>query len=317
MKRNAVVRHVTLGALVTGLVPLTAPGAGAGPNDGSAAALCRSTFGDRGPTEGQVVGEGPSGDSMMVSVGWNPQDWPKDIGRIVTCVSVDGRAVPELATSAVGPPNTGSLMLDLTLPPGEPGALVCEQSVLVGKDDAPGRTPPTSPVCFKLRAPDPPPPTRAGGRTTAGPPAPGPVAPVGPPAPPAPGPVAPVRPPAPPAPVSPPVAVPKAPITPPAPRPGPRSAPPARAAFEAAVGATPRPPARPATAAAPAARAETAAPAASPASGDPAAAPATALARTGIDEHIPLAGAGVLFAFGGLAIMFGEPRRRSWSGGTA
>jgi hypothetical protein len=312
MKRKSVVRQVTLGALATGLVPLTAAGAGAGPTDGSGAALCRSTFGDRGPTEGQVVGEGPSGDSMVVSVGWNPRDWPGDIGRIVTCVSVDGRAVPELANSTVGPPNTGSLMLDLTLPPGEPGALVCEQSVLVGKDDTPGRTPPTSPVCFKLRASDPPAPTRAGGRASAGTPAPGPPAPVGPPAPPAP--------------VSPPVAAPKAPTTPPALRPGPgpdpASTPPARAAFEAAVGATRTPSVRPAaTAATPAPKARAAAGAATPAAAtatpDPAAAPATALARTGIDEHIPLTGAGALFAFGGLAIMFGEPRRRSWSGRTA
>ena len=242
---------------------------------------------------------------MMVSVGWNPEDWPQDIGRIVTCVSVDGRGVPELATSTVGPPNTGSLMLGLTLPPGEPGALVCGQSVLVGKYDTPGRTPPTNPVCFKLRAPDPPPPTRAAGRATAATPAQGPAAPVGPPAPPAPVPQ---------------VAVPKAPTTPPAPRPGPgprpASTPPARAAFEAAAGVTRTPPARPATAATPAPTARDAT-AATPATADPAAAPATALARTGIDEHIPLAGAGVLFAFGGLAIMFGEPRRRSWSGRTA
>ncbi|HET9771886.1 MAG TPA: hypothetical protein VFS16_13425, partial [Acidimicrobiia bacterium] len=143
MKRTTVVRHVTLGALATGLVPLTALGAGAGQHDGSAAGLCRSTFGDRGPAEGRVVGEGPSGDSMIVSVGWDPQDWPGDIGRIVTCVSVDGRAVPELATSTIEPPNTGSLMLDLKLPAGEPGSLVCEQSVLVGKGDTPGRTPPS------------------------------------------------------------------------------------------------------------------------------------------------------------------------------
>ena len=318
MKRKAVVRQVTLGALATGLVPLTAAGAGAGPNDGSAAALCRSAFGDRGPTEGRVVGEGPSGDSMVVSVGWNPRDWPGDIGRIVTCVSVDGRAVPGLATSTVGPPNTGSLMLDLTLPPGEPGALVCEQSVLVGKGDAPGRTPPTGPVCFKLRASDPPPPTRAGGRASSGTPTPGPAAPVGPPAP--------AGPPAPPAPVSPPVAVPKAPGSPPAARPGPgpdpASTPPARAIPGASPARTP--PVRQAAAAAtpaPTPRAAAAVPAASPATTDQAttdpAAPATALARTGIDEHIPLAGAGALFAFGGLAIMFGEPRRRSWSGRTA
>jgi hypothetical protein len=41
-----------------------------------------------------------------------------------------------------------------------------------------------------------------------------------------------------------------------------------------------------------------------------AATPATALARTGIDNHVPLAGAGGFLALGGAAIIFGAPRRR-------
>jgi hypothetical protein len=309
MKRKAVVRHVTLGALATGLLPLTAAGVGAEPAD-SAAALCRSTFGDGGPTEGRIVGEGPSGDSMEVGIGWNPSDWPGDqIGRIVTCVSVDGKAVPHLATSTVGPPNTGSLTLDLTLPAGEPGSVVCEQSVLVGKDDAPGRTPPTGPVCFKLRASDPPPPTRAGGSTFAGPEAPrpaGPAAPVSPVPPAAPAPSAQAGPPAPSRPAVPPASKPS--------RPDPASTPPARAAFEAAASAVRTPPVRitaPAAAAPTASPAATAAPA--PAVPPAAGAPGTALARTGIENQIPLAGAGVLLAFGGAAILFGQPGRRSWS----
>jgi len=39
-------------------------------------------------------------------------------------------------------------------------------------------------------------------------------------------------------------------------------------------------------------------------------APATALARTGLESHIPLAGAGGFLALGGLAVMFGAPARR-------
>jgi hypothetical protein len=156
MKGKAMFRHVTLGALATGLIPLTASGAGAGPA-GDGAALCRSTFGDRGPAGGPVVGEGPSGDPMVVSIGWNPGDWSDGrLGRIVTCVSADGHAVPTLATATVSPPNTGSLTLKLTLPAGEPGTLVCERSVLVGTGDAAGDDRATSPVCFKLRAAGPP-----------------------------------------------------------------------------------------------------------------------------------------------------------------
>jgi hypothetical protein len=52
-----------------------------------------------------------------------------------------------------------------------------------------------------------------------------------------------------------------------------------------------------------------AAPAASPVATDAAGAPAT-LARTGLENQIPLAGAGLLLALGGAAIIFGEPRRR-------
>src|SRR5207244_2221497 len=78
------------------------------------------------------------------------------------------------------PPNAGSLTLRLTLPPGEPGSLVCQQSVLVGTGSTEGRTRPTSPVCFKLRAAEPPPPTRAGGRTSEGAPGPAPARPPAP-----------------------------------------------------------------------------------------------------------------------------------------
>jgi hypothetical protein len=224
-------------------------------------------------------------------------------------VSVDGRSAPELATSTVEPPNTGSLMLDLTLPAGEPGSLVCEQSVLVDGRDAPGRIPPTSPACFKLRASDAPAPVKSGGRTSAEAPAPArnpaaPSASAGRPA----GPLAPT-----PGPAGPP-----APVGPPAP--GARTAAGSRSARSAvseppstlaAVRGTPT--ARDSAQAAPLRTAATGAltvPAASPAATDAAGAPATALPRTGLEHQIPLAGAGLLLALGGAAIIFGEPRRR-------
>jgi hypothetical protein len=337
MNRKAVVRHVTLGAVVTGLVPLTAAGAGAGPAGGSAAALCRSAFGERGPAGGPVVGEGPSGDPMSVSLGWEPADWPDGLRQIVTCVSVDGHGVPALTTVTDAPSNTGSLGLDLMLPSGEPGSLVCERSVLVGSGSE-GRTRPTSPVCFKLRAADPPPPTKAGGRASDGAPAPGgtapgprtpngpgapavgsgPNAPAGPPARTpnvAPGPVgrraANAHAPLPNGPAGPPAPVPTGQPAPGARNrmgsPDPASTPPARAAFEAAAGAA-SPRSRLATVATP-----PAAPATAPATltGRPAGAPVTALPRTGLDNHIPLAGAGGLLALGGAFVVLAEPRRRA------
>ncbi|HVW33916.1 MAG TPA: hypothetical protein VHL53_15365 [Acidimicrobiia bacterium] len=306
MKRKRLARQLTLGALVTGLVPLTAAaGAGAGPAEGRAG-LCRSTFGEQGPSGGQVVGEGPSGDPMPITIGWEPNEWADGLGQIVTCMSVAGHGVASLTSVTDNPPNTGSLTLALTLPAGDPGSLACEQSVLVGRGATEGRTGLTSPVCFKLRASDPPPPTGHGRTTRDATPA-GPKAPPGPPAPAG----QPARP------------APAAELA--------RSTPPARASFEAALGGLPIPglagvvaKAPVASAAAVAAPAATAAPAvAAPAASGGAAggaapvrssavpgAPVTSLARTGFDHRVPLAGAGGFLAIGGLSILFGAPGRR-------
>src|SRR5918992_3844131 len=152
MNRTAVIRNLVLGALITGVAPLTGAGIAAGAAEEPPAALCRSTFGGSGPVGGPVVGEGPSGDPMSTTIGWDPSDWSDGLREIVTCVSVGGRAVPSLTRSLPTPRNEGSRAISLTLPPGTPGALVCEQSVLVGAGDAAGRHRTTNPVCFKLRA---------------------------------------------------------------------------------------------------------------------------------------------------------------------
>lgn len=112
--------------------------------------------------------------------------------------------------------------------------------------------------------------------------------------------------------------VPGAPAVPPVAkpsRPDAVSTPPARAAFEAAASAPRTSAVRTATPAvgattAPSAAVPATASATVPAAGE---APATALATTGIENQIPLAGAGILLAFGGAAILFGQPGRRSWS----
>ncbi|MEW6475684.1 MAG: hypothetical protein AB1679_25800 [Actinomycetota bacterium] len=349
MKRKKVVRNVTLATLATGVVaPLSGLGADAAAAGPSPAALCSSTFGDRGPAGGKVVGEGPPGDSMTVTIGWEPADWPDGLREVVTCLSIDGKAVPGLARLTTKPPNAGNIAVDLRLPPGAPGALVCQNSILVGTGATEGRQRSTGAVCFKLRAAEellagpetatrttPPAgtePVRIPNTHPSGPPA-APRVPAGQAAAPAP---APSR----------------------TPAPMPSSTPPARAAFEAARGAarSPQawsaPPARPASArpaparpapaapsvtragqaadelartpsvgdrtaaaaAAPTARAPrgtvatAGAPAASGAPGPDAA--RSALPRTGVGDKIPLAGAGTLMALGGAAIILGEPRRR-------
>lgn len=312
MDRKALIRNLLTVAVVTGLAPLGGAGVDPASAGESPAALCRSTFGEGGPAGGPVVGEGPGGDPMTTTIGWDPFDWSGGLREIVTCVSVGGRAAPELTTSKSMPRNDGSLVITLTLPVGVPGSLICEQSILLGAGSAGPRT--TSPVCFKLRAGETPP--------GFGAPAPGGFAA---PAPPAPAPAAP----APAAPAGPPAPAPKAPVHPPAAYPA--STPPARAAFEAARGgfdvpvvrpvppdpvarvAVPAPawpdPVSPAPTARPRPSAVAAA-AAAPAPGIPAGAPVTSLARTGIDEHIPLASAGGFLAIGGAAIIFSAPGRR-------
>jgi hypothetical protein len=152
MRHSGVIGHVTLGVLAAGLVPLTSAGAGAGPEPASPAAVCGSAFGARGPSGGPVVGEGPSGDPMSVNVAWDPGEWPTGLREIVTCLSVGGRSMPALASITVDPPNAGTVTVNFALPAGDPGTLVCQESVLIGTGSTEGRTRPTDPVCFKLRA---------------------------------------------------------------------------------------------------------------------------------------------------------------------
>ena len=240
---------------------------------------------------------------MTVTVGWKP-----------VLAGAAGWSPASASTASASPISPGDRPAQHRQPDrrpdaaaGAPGSLVCQQSVLIGKGESDGREHSTSPACFKLRAADPPPPTRAGGRTPGRSARPR-LGSRGPPAPPAP----PAR------------RRPRPPARRPAPGrpsrrgspPGHVATPPARAAFEAAASAAAIPAARTATPAATPAKAAPAAGRATPTAGRPPLTlpPPRALARTGIDEHIPLAGAGALFAIGGLAIMFGRPRRRSWSG---
>jgi hypothetical protein len=162
--------YVGLVALGIGL-PLTSAAAGPAPSAAPTApdAVCRAAFGERGPVNGPVVGEGPSGDPMSVTVAWDPSEWPTGLREIVTCLSVGGHALPALASTTVRPPNAGTVTVNFTLPAGDPGTLVCQESVLIGTGSTEGRTRPTNPVCFKLRAAeDTAAPSASGGRAPSG-----------------------------------------------------------------------------------------------------------------------------------------------------
>ena len=339
MKHKKAVRNVTLG-LATGLVPLAGAGIdAAAAGESPPTALCQSWFGERGPVGGPTVGEGPPGDMMTVTVGWEPGTWPDGLREVVNCVGIDGHLVADLTRSTLTPRNTGNLIVDLLLPQGTPGSLVCQQSVLLGKGKAEGREHSTAPVCFKLRAAE----ELAGGPGVADDQTPPPSK-------------APIRVPATPPPPTTgraPAVEAAAPAPSAAPKPVLGSTPPARAAYEAARGATKSPaawsaaPARITRPAMPTATALEAAPAptelartppvergtpgaagvagsnsaarngasvagapGAPGAGAVVTAPRDALPHTGLGDKIPLAGAGSLLAFGGAAIILGEPRRR-------
>jgi hypothetical protein len=316
MKHKKAVRNVTFG-LATGLVPLAGAGvSAAAAGESPPSALCQSWFGERGPVGGPIVGEGPPGDIMTVTVGWETGTWPDGLREVVNCVGIDGHLVADLTRSTLTPRNTGNLIVDLLLPHGAPGSLVCQQSVLLGKGKAEGREHSTAPVCFKLRAAEElaagpgsadeqtPPASKAPIRVPATPPSHPPTSAQLPAASPAVG-----------------------QNTAPAPTSS-SSTPPARAAFEAARGggrAAPRdavPDPRlsvgvpapvwpaPATQASPAKAAARPAAAATQPKGAATGARSTSLARTGLEHHIPLAGAGGFLALGGAAIIFGAPRGR-------
>ena len=153
MRRSGMIGHMGLAALAIGL-PLTSAAAGsAAPAPPLAPdGVCRAAFGVRGPAGGPVVGEGPSGDPMSVTVAWDPAEWPTGLREIATCLSVGGHALAELSSITVAPPNAGSVTVNFTLPAGAPGSLVCEESVLVGTGSTEGRSRPTEAACFKLRA---------------------------------------------------------------------------------------------------------------------------------------------------------------------
>src|SRR5436305_8933653 len=149
--RRALCRAVVVTALgVVGLVGsggavLAATPQTAGPQPGSPeqmayfADTCRHEL-QRPPIGGveNVTSPGPgravAGDVIDVTLTWDPADWNDTwVEKVLNCVSVDGKPVPELSDEERPSPNDGAYERDLAVPAGiGAGHLPCEQGFVYG-----------------------------------------------------------------------------------------------------------------------------------------------------------------------------------------
>jgi hypothetical protein len=122
-----------------------------------------------------VTSPGPgtamAGDVIDISISWDPADFDDTwIEKVLNCVSIDGKAVPELSDEERPAPNDGAFDRELALPKDiKGGLLVCEQGFVYGNLSRGGYSLISSPrVCFTTEEapPPPPPPTTAPPTTT-------------------------------------------------------------------------------------------------------------------------------------------------------
>jgi hypothetical protein len=134
---------------------------------------CRQEL-ERPPIGGvqNITSPGPgravAGDVIDVHLTWDPADWNDTwVEKVLNCVSVDGKAVPELSDEERPSPNNGAYDRELNVPVDiGAGHLLCEQGFVFGVLSRGGYSQTSSPrVCFTT-ATAPPPPTT----TTAPPP---------------------------------------------------------------------------------------------------------------------------------------------------
>ena len=145
-----------------------------------------------------------AGDAVDINLTWDPADWNDTwVEKVLDCVSVDGKPVPQLSAEERPSPNDGTYERELAVPADiDAGHLLCEQGFVFGLLSRGGYSQTSSPrVCFTTEAapPPPPPPTTAPpSTTTTAPPTTTTTAPAvrsaaGAPAPPPPAPPAPAR----------------------------------------------------------------------------------------------------------------------------
>jgi hypothetical protein len=113
-----------------------------------------------------VTSPGPgtvtAGDVVDIRLTWDPADWNDTwVEKVLNCVSVDGKPVPELTDEERPAPNDGAYDRQLEVPADIGGGhLLCEQGFVYGVLSRGGYSQTSSPrVCFTTEALPPPPPT--------------------------------------------------------------------------------------------------------------------------------------------------------------
>jgi hypothetical protein len=163
-----------VGFLSGGGAALAATSQTPGPDPGSPEQMsyfadqCRHEL-QRPPIGGMenVTSPGPgtamAGDVIDVRLTWDPADWNDTwVEKVLDCVSVDGKPVPELTDEERPAPNDGAYDRELQVPADiGAGHLLCEQGFVYGVLSRGGYSQTSSPrVCFTTEAlPPPPPPT--------------------------------------------------------------------------------------------------------------------------------------------------------------
>jgi hypothetical protein len=113
-----------------------------------------------------VTSPGPgtamAGDIIDIRLTWDPADFDDTwIEKVLNCVSIDGKPVPEMTDEERPAPNDGAFDRELAVPDDiESGHLLCEQGFAYGNLSRGGYSLISSPrVCFTTEAAPPPPPT--------------------------------------------------------------------------------------------------------------------------------------------------------------
>jgi hypothetical protein len=106
-----------------------------------------------------VTSPGPgtamAGDVIDINLSWDPADFDDTwIEKVLNCVSIDGKAVPELTDEERPAPNDGAYSRELAVPEDiESGHLLCEQGFAYGNLSRGGYSLISSPrVCFTTEA---------------------------------------------------------------------------------------------------------------------------------------------------------------------
>jgi hypothetical protein len=160
-----------MGLLAAGGTALAATTQTPGPDPGSPEQMsyfadqCRHEL-QRPPVGGveNITSPGPgtamAGDVIDLRLTWDPADWNDTwVEKVLNCVAVDGKPVPELSDEERPAPNDGTYAHELSVPGDiKSGHLLCEQGFVYGVLSRGGYSQTSSPrVCFTTEAAPPPP----------------------------------------------------------------------------------------------------------------------------------------------------------------